>query len=138
MQNIVKTAGVLIFEQWKVLLVCHTPKAEHITWTYGIPAGRFQENETALQCACRELQEETGLFADEKDLIALPKTYIAKIERKRDPITVSLETFLCKKYSWTIKTSEENIPERIAIKEIQKIRLLPNIESIIKDGLSIA
>ena len=41
MENIIKSAGILVFLDNTVLLVHHGEKAEHLSDTYGIPAGRL-------------------------------------------------------------------------------------------------
>lgn len=56
-----KKAGVLIFDEkyQKILLVQSKGKL------WGPPKGTLEENETYLECAKRELKEETGLTFDD-------------------------------------------------------------------------
>jgi ADP-ribose pyrophosphatase YjhB (NUDIX family) len=60
-----KKAGCFIYDpiSEKILLV----QSRGQLW--GSPKGTLQENETTLECALREVKEETGLDIDEKDLI---------------------------------------------------------------------
>ncbi len=137
MKNIIKSAWILIINDWLALLVKHWEKAGHITWSYWIPAGRFEENETSKECAVRELFEETGILWNVNSLIDFPEIYIAELNRKNGKKNFSLEVFLCIEYKWFLKESEENTPERINIKDIDQINLLPNMEKIIKKWLEI-
>jgi len=61
MENVIKTAGVLVFLGNNVLLVRHGEKAGHMNDTYGVPAGRLNLSESSIEAAVRELLEETGL-----------------------------------------------------------------------------
>ena len=44
--------------------------------TWGIPAGKFEVNETPIQAAIRELYEETGLSLKPEDLQPVGKLYV--------------------------------------------------------------
>jgi ADP-ribose pyrophosphatase YjhB (NUDIX family) len=138
MKDIIKSAWVLIIKGKKVLLVRHWEKAWHKTWYYWIPAGRFEEWETSIQCATRELQEETGLVWDEDSFVKFPELFIAEIDRKDWKKTFSLEVFLCKKYSWDIKAWEENIPEWINLSKVSELLLLPNMDKVINTWIEIS
>lgn len=122
MSIIVPTAGVVIIQDKKVLLIKHGEKAGHITGVYGLPAGRIEENELARQTARRELEEETGLIAAEEDLIEYPNNhYEAIIERKDgEPKIFPYHIFICIKYSGIIRTSAESSPEWIKIDGLKK------------------
>lgn len=56
-------AGIIVFNNDKTVLVC-TPKGH-----YGFPKGKRNKGEDILATAWRELQEETGLTADNVKLI---------------------------------------------------------------------
>ena len=64
-------AGIFIFDYklQKVLLV----QSRGNLW--GIPKGTFEEGETSLECAIREVKEETGLDIDKDNL---HKLYVIK------------------------------------------------------------
>lgn len=134
MTQIIKTAGMLILKENKVLLVEHTTNASHLTGVHGFPAGRCEENETEINCGLRELQEETGLTAKKEDLVEIPKTFIANIKRKDGIKTMSYKVYLCKKYSGQLKSSEENICKWVEIDKLDELNLLPNIKEIINLG----
>jgi 8-oxo-dGTP pyrophosphatase MutT (NUDIX family) len=129
MHKIILTAGVIIIKNNKVLLVKHGEGAGHLTGVYGLPAGRMEEGETELQTARRELFEETGLSAQDKDFSEFPENdYVADIKRKSGEInTYSIKFFICYKYSGELKENEENIPEWIDINLMDKLNLLPNV-----------
>ncbi|MBU6390129.1 NUDIX hydrolase [Patescibacteria group bacterium] len=44
--------------------------------TWGVPAGKVDSGEEPLQAIARELQEETGIMAQPKDLIYFGKSYV--------------------------------------------------------------
>ena len=67
MDGMIKTVGILIIKDNKVLLVRHEEAASHVTGIYGLPAGRLEKEETEIQGAIRELKEETGLITSEED-----------------------------------------------------------------------
>ena len=136
MENIIKSAGVLIFIDNKVLLVRHGEKAEHLNNTYGVPAGQIEQGELAIETAVKKLNEETGLIAATEDLINMPEVYTAAIERKDGSVkNFSQDTFLCVKWNGELKTTEKTIPEWINIDELEKLKLLPNVKKMVFDAL---
>ncbi len=136
MNNVIKTAGIIILENNKVLLVKHGKNAAHINDTYGIPAGRVELNESPIETAIRELLEETGLTTTSENLTKLPKLYTATIERKDGVKEFSLEVFLCSFYSGEIKNNNETSPEWIDINKLDELMLLPNVKNILFDALA--
>ncbi|MFH1822816.1 MAG: NUDIX hydrolase [Patescibacteria group bacterium] len=72
MIKIIKTAGMLVYNENKVLLVKHKEGAKHQTGVYGLPAGSVEKNESKINTAIRELKEETGLLADKNKVIKIP------------------------------------------------------------------
>lgn len=66
--RVVATAGALVVNSKKQVLLVHTPK-----WgfTYGIPGGKAEKGETMIQTCVRELLEETGLKIVVKDLLCV-------------------------------------------------------------------
>lgn len=129
--NTVSTIGVVILHLNKVLLVKHTQGAEHLTGVYGLPSGRVEHGESLKEAAIRELREETGITAE--DLVQLPETYFAEIERKSgEKVPMEFTVFLCKKYSGLLHESEETVPEWVALEKVGSLPLLPNIEKAIK------
>lgn len=134
----VPSVGVVVFDSnfKKVLLVCHKESAEHLTDTYGLPAGRYDNSkETPKTAAVRELYEETGLKAKE-DLIQIPTVYHARIKRKNGFTNFSFIVFICKKYSGNLSSKNETVPEWKEISAINNLDLLPNIEKIISESLT--
>ena len=134
MENIIRTAGILAFQNHKILLVRHGKKAQHLNDVYGIPAGRIRPNESAVYAAIREFNEESGLVTSAEYLTKLSKTYTAKIERKDCVKKFSFEVFLCRKYEGKIKSTEETTPKWISPDKLGKLKLLPNIKEIITDA----
>lgn len=138
MQKTVPSIGVLVIEKDNVLLVKHTPKAAHLTGTYGLPAGRLEPNEELVDGAARELKEETGLVAQKEDLLHLPRVFYAEIERKGGEIVkFKWDVFVAVSFSGELKESDETIPEWVKISEVSKLNLLPNTENAIREGLKL-
>jgi len=134
-QSIKKGAGVVIVKDRQVLLVKHGPKAEHLNNTFGIPSGRVNKDESDIDCAIRELKEETNLLALKKDLIQLDKPYIAAIKRKTEGTkTYSMIVFKCNKFSGELKSNDETEPLWINLSDLDKLILLPNIKKIVNDS----
>jgi 8-oxo-dGTP pyrophosphatase MutT (NUDIX family) len=129
--NLIKTIGVLIIKDDKVLLVRHGKSAEHINDRYGLPAGRIDYNENEKEAAKRELKEETGLDVNLDDLVLLPKEWTARIERKSGIKDFSLKVFYTDKFSGSLINSNETSPEWIVIDDLNSIDLLPNVLDII-------
>jgi len=135
MQKAIPTVGVVIYKGDKVLLVRHGEKAEHITGVYGLPSGRLKLNETDLDAAIRELEEETGLKTTAEDLVELPKSYYDIIERNDGKKKFSLRAFVCRRCSGKLRATEETVPEWIKISEIKNINHLPSAGQPVIDGL---
>ncbi len=137
----IPTVAALVIRDDKVLLVRHGEAARHMTGVYGLPGGRLDENESLLDGAAREFQEETGLIPDKSSMIKIPTTYEADIPRKGgEVLSVTWDVFLVKKYSGEImKTTDvdETIPEWVDINKISGINLLPNTQNAIKEAQDI-
>lgn len=133
--KIVNSVGIVVIHDGKVLLVKHGEVAKHLTGTYGTPAGRIDSNETSVEAAVRELEEETGLVSTTGDLVELPKKYIADIERKSGKVERFNHTvFVCKKFSGNIRATDEVEPEWIEIDKLKDYNLLPNIEDMVLEA----
>src|ERR1035437_4942331 len=57
--DVIVSCGLVIIQDNKILL-CH-PTGSRWQHTYSIPKGHIEDNETSLECAIRETEEETGL-----------------------------------------------------------------------------
>lgn len=126
-----KTVGVVILEGDKVLLVRHLKGGNHITDTYGLPAGRLESGEEHAQGAIRELKEETGLDAKTQDLTRLATEYHAILKRKTGEEAMVWTVFKCLKYSGELKDSVETSPEWVEIGRLDSLNLVPNVKNAI-------
>lgn len=136
MMKIIKTAGVVVFQDNSVLLVYHGEESGHLNGTYGIPAGRLELNESAIETAVRELYEETSLVTTIKHLIKVPEEYSAAIEGKEGSIrNYQQDIFLCTHWSGELKANDETTPEWIRITDLDTLTLLPNVQKMVIDAL---
>lgn len=135
MKQTIPTIGVLIYRNNEVLLVRHKESASHLTGICGLPAGRPNENESEIETAIRELEEETGLLTSEEHLKKLPKTYYAEIKRKEETKTFSLKIFLCKSYFGELKSTDETEPLWVRINELDKYQFLSNVKGIVIENI---
>ena len=68
---------------------------------YGLPGGRIEKGEKLLDCAKRELKEETNLEAVEIEFLVAVKEW--QLDQDHDFVHF---VFLCKKYGGDLKTME--------------------------------
>jgi 8-oxo-dGTP pyrophosphatase MutT (NUDIX family) len=137
----IATAAALVFKEDNVLLVTSGVASGHITGTRGLPSGRVDLGETEQEAAARELFEETGLSAKEEDLSEFDGNFFqADIPRKDGTIRrFSWRVFEVGVYTGELRTTDETIPEWVAIEDIEDLdkegKLLPNIKNAIMNSL---
>jgi ADP-ribose pyrophosphatase YjhB (NUDIX family) len=66
---IVVVCSVVVERNGKYLFVCE--KKQEAKGKYGLPGGQLEHAETLLECARRELQEETGYDAEHLSLVSI-------------------------------------------------------------------
>ncbi len=127
----VQSIGVVVFDGEKVLLVRSGPAASHFEGKNGLPSGKVDPGETNEQAAVRELNEETGLVTTIDDLSPI-KTFIATIEQKQGLVTFVWHTFLCRRFSGSLISTQETTPYWVDIDKLTNVEnLLPNIENAV-------
>ena len=131
-----QVVGVVLLKDDKVLLVRHAKNKTHQADTYGLPAGHVEPGEEQIDAAMRELKEETGLDALAKDLIRLPVEYRATMKKRdgRDEAMV-WRVFKCAKYSGTLQSSDETIPEWVEISRLDSLPLVLNVQNAIDQAI---
>lgn len=132
-----KTVGVVLINNNKVLLVKHLESSNHVSDTYGLPAGHVEIGEKNIDAAIRELKEETGLTVKTIDLVPLPLQYEATIERKNGKEDMTMEVFLCLNYSGELIDSDETSPFWIEISQLNNYNLIINVNNAIQQALRI-
>jgi len=134
----IQTVAALAFDKSRVLLVKHGEAAQHLTGMYGLPGGRLDEGESLLDGAAREFQEETGLIPEKTSMIQLGTIYEAEIPRKNGEILSTFwNVFFIKNYSGSLNSTDETIPEWVEIDSIINLKLLPNTQKAVLEGLKL-
>jgi len=134
----IPTIGVLVFRNnlQEVLLVKHGEKAGAETGIYGLPAGRIEEGESAIEATVRELKEETGLKATQENLIELPYDFgVNELKRKSGTLICTWQVFVCEEFTGELRGSGETTPEWIKVFDVSKLWLLNNIQTAVLEGL---
>ena len=136
MEEVIATAGVVVVDRGRVLLIEHGDGAGHLTGSWGIPAGAIDAGETQRAAAARELAEETGLRVDAHELIELPTVYAARIRRKDGWQRFSLCAFATGRYDGEATPSGEGRPAWIRLDAVPALRpLLPNTADVVRDAV---
>lgn len=131
---LVQSVGIVVFQNNSVLIVNHGPTSSHFTGVLGLPAGKIDTGETAIQTAIRELKEETGLITMISDMIPLPHKYQATIVQKNGTYIFDWYVFLCKKYTGKLRATTETIPTWVKIDTLHSMKLLPNVKDAIEEA----
>lgn len=72
-----EVSAIYVYVNDEILLLKRaTQKSEGNQW--GVPAGKFETNETALDCALRELTEETGIVCEPSALQPIRSVYVVR------------------------------------------------------------
>jgi len=132
--------GILVIEEGKILLGKRI--GAHGEGTWACPGGHLENHETILECAARELLEETGLVAEKSHIGSYEEIHFPK-ERKR---YLNFFTFITK-FSGILENREpdkntgwhwidiENLPDPL-FEPIKKIAIQNSLKSYIKRHLS--
>lgn len=132
--QIIPCVGIVVFNQDQVLLVESGVDSAHITGTLGLPSGKYEPGETAVQAARRELEEETGIKAELSDLHQLPTIYHAEILRKKGVEQFEWTVFVCTKFIGELHATTETIPRWVKLDELVHLTLLPNVKEAIEEA----
>jgi 8-oxo-dGTP diphosphatase len=136
MSNIIYSGHVVVLQGDKLLLVKHEEKASHLTGVYGIPGGRPDKGESILDAAARELEEESGIKANKKDLHEFSNNkYTADIKRKEGLRRMTMTVYVCVNFSGDLKSSPESSPEWVKMSGLDNYNLLPNVKKAAEAGL---
>lgn len=70
-----KSATIVVFYNKQILLLRRGPSAPWKPGRYCLPGGRRDKDESIINCAIRELYEETGIVVAEDDVFPVTVTY---------------------------------------------------------------
>jgi 8-oxo-dGTP diphosphatase len=90
---------MVLIEGGKILLVLRGREPFKGQWA--VPGGRIEENETAEECARREMKEETGL---DIEIAALVGVYS---DPKRDPRGIIAAAYLVRRTGGTVRGGDD-------------------------------
>ncbi len=131
----IHTAGVVVFDGDAVLLVRHEKESRQQLGMHGLPAGRIEQDESELQTAIRELEEETGLRVEAGDLIRLAETPGDILNLKEGPRYCTFAVFVAKKWNGDVQKKETKVtPDWIHMRELAAVEMLPNVHWAIKEA----
>lgn len=122
--------SVLILKEDKILLVKHG-KGDRQYWV--LPGGRLEYGETFVDCAIREIKEETSLDIEPERFIFLSEAIAP--DRSRHIINIYLKA---KVTGGTLQLGDEPILvalDYLPLSELEKITLFPPIGKIIRETL---
>lgn len=91
-----KSATVALIRDNKLLLLRRGATAPWMPGRYCLPGGKLDKGETLIECAVRELYEETGIVTDSNKLMPLNVTYkngynkVMFIDNRTDNYSVAL------------------------------------------------
>jgi len=126
----VACVGVVI-EDDKVLLVREGKNVAEGTWA--LPGGSLEENEKLEECVDREIEEETGLDAEARNLIG---TYVMEGDAVNEEVFVFAFECVSEDTELT-KREEDSVQEAdfFKIQELEKLNLrFPQLKEIVKDS----
>jgi 8-oxo-dGTP diphosphatase len=90
---------IILVENGKILLVKRGREPFKGEWA--VPGGRIEDNETAEECAIREMKEETGV---DVEIIRLTGIYS---DPKRDPRGIIVAAFLVRRIGGEVKAGDD-------------------------------
>jgi 8-oxo-dGTP diphosphatase len=90
---------IILVENGKILLVKRGREPFKGDWA--VPGGRIEDNETAEECAIREMKEETGV---DVEIIRLTGIYS---DPKRDPRGIIVAAFLVRRVGGEVKAGDD-------------------------------
>lgn len=132
------TVGIVIINHGKVLLVEHGIAAGHLTGALGAPGGRLDPEESTLDAAVREVEEETGLIINKDNLVKIPHIYEADLPRKNgEMLYVSHTVFATTQYEGEIRGTDETTPRWIKMDRLKDYNLLINTEDMVSRALEV-
>ncbi len=138
MSGEIQSCGAVIFnDKGRVLLVEHLDGANHLTGTFGLPSGRPESGESSLDAIVREVREETGLDIEKGEFTKLPTLYRASIKQKDSLKNFIWEVFTSHTGSGMLIGSLETHPQWVEITKVEKLNLLPNVLSAIREARSL-
>jgi len=90
---------MVLVESGKVLLIRRG--SEPFKGEWAVPGGRLEDNETAEECARREMREETGL---DVEIVGLSGIYS---DPGRDPRGIIVAAYLVRRVGGTLKAGDD-------------------------------
>ena len=140
--GVVKTAGAIVFDHDNNVLVLRHNKDKG--GKIGYPAGKVEPGESYLDCAVRELYEETNIVAESSGMKKLDTLYKKAMRDRNDDYrmkTYTMNVFYCLNDSWSgeVKPSKEGDPEWMSVGKIRGLLeedCRPNMVNILNECIA--
>lgn len=131
-------AAIIFNNKNEVLLVKNTEKSGHKTDSYGLPAGRIEDEEDTIETCIRETKEETGLDLKSKDLHRMPSVYFAELERKDGKKMFCQMVYFTNELTGTLsKEGDKTEPVWVKINSLDELNIIGNIRETIREALEL-
>lgn len=141
-QPLARTVGVVVINnEGKILVVRHGSGARAKEGVNGFPAGHLEDGESEKQGAIRELSEETGLVAEEDDLIDFPGNRVSGLlQLKNGTEHASFAVFLCRKFKGELRDEPGiSTPEWVDVKRLNVLyETMPNVAQLAVNAVNFA
>ena len=126
------TAGVVLLRGNDVLLVAPGRASRHQRGVLGLPAGRVDTGESALDAAVRECREETGVHVRPDDLVELDRMYVARLVRRDGSSELMTWTvFATDRHTGTARACPETEPRWTPLADLPQLTLQRNVADAI-------
>lgn len=118
-RTLLVVAAILINKKNEILLT-QRPEGKHLAGLWEFPGGKLEENESPEAALIRELKEEIGIIAQEKDLTPF---YFASQPTEKFHLLMPL--YVLKKWEGDVFGCENQQYSWVALENITKLNVIP-------------
>ncbi|MBU6450220.1 MAG: NUDIX hydrolase [Cyanobacteria bacterium REEB67] len=128
-----RVSVIVVSDEKKILLVKHR-KGNRQYWV--LPGGRLEYGETFVECAVREMREETGLDVEVDDFVYLSEAIAP--DRSRHIVNIYLTAHVV---GGTLQVGDEPVlagVDFVPIEELSRLTLFPPVGKVVIESLPTA